>query len=494
VKRGLGTLAHGTVVYGLGEVLSRVPNFLLLPVFTAYLSPADYGVISMLTALTIFLTPVFSLGLGGGIAPSYFDVDSRSHKQNTINTSVGMLLVSTVILVVAGSITSTFLSRALFQTASVSLFVRISIVTTAFTIIAIPIRLFFQFEERAKLYVTFSMTSLITSTLFSVVAVVVMKRGVRGMLEATLAGQIVALALFTVPILGWLRPKIDHSLARELLRVSLPLVLAFGCVFLLQNGNKYLLQWLGGLGDVGVYSIGLSIGTLVNVIVVAFQSAWVPYFMSFADKRETAKIVFGRVLTLYVFGMGALGLALFAIARPLILIMTRPAFHGAWRVVGLAATAQVLAGVSSILLPGMYMEKEVQFIGVLQGVAGAAGVVTGVCLIPRFGIVGAALSLVFSYLVLVAAQLYWNRRRGYLDVHYESSRLLRFACFYCCYAVLALWNRNVSLFAEAGISGVLLLIIPGALYSQLNAEERHSLWRLPQRLLGSRGITVVAKA
>ena len=481
-------------MYGLGEVLSRVPTFLLLPVFTAYLSPADYGVISMLSALTIFLTPVFSLGLGGGIAPSYFDVDSYSHKQDTINTSVGLLLVSTVILVVVGSVTSALLSRALFQTDSYAAFVRISIVTAALTIVAIPIRLFFQFEERAKLYVTFSMTSLITSTLLSVVTVVVLKRGVRGMLEATLVGQVVALALFAIPILGWIRPKIDRSIARELLRVSLPLVLAFGCVFLLQNGNKYLLQWLGGLDDVGVYSIGLSIGTLVNVIVVAFQSAWVPYFMSFADKRETAKIVFGRVLTLYVFGMGALSLALFAIARPLIMIMTRPAFHGAWRVVGLAAAAQMLAGVSSILLPGMYMEKELQYIGLLQGAAGVAGVVTGVCLIPRFGIVGAALALVLSYSVLVGAQLYWNRRRGYLHVHYELSRLWRFACFYCCYAVVALWNRNVPLFAEFGISAFLLLIIPAALYSQLNAEERHTLWGLPQRFLSGTPVTGIAKA
>lgn len=494
MKRGLGTLAHGTVVYGLGEVLSRIPTFLLLPVFTAYLSPADYGVISMLTALTIFLTPVFSLGLGGGIAPSYFDGDSHAHKRETINTSVALLLVSTSILVVAGSASSRILSRILFQSDSYSTFVRISIVTAALTIVAIPIRLFFQFEERSRLYVTFSMTSLCASTLTSVVAVVVLKRGVLGMLEGTLVGQVVALALFAFPILRWMRPKIDRSIATELLRLSLPLVLAFGCVFLLQNGNKYLLQWLGGLGDVGVYSIGLSIGTIVNVIVVAFQSAWVPYFMSFADKRETAKVVFGRVLTYYVFGMGALSLSLFAIARPLIMLMTRPAFHDAWRVVGLSATAQMLAGVSAILLPGMYIEKELQFIGLLQGVAGVAGVVMGVCLIPRFGIVGAALALVFSYSVLVGAQFRWNRWRGYLAVQYEWSRLGRFACFFCCYAVIALSNRNISLLGEIGLSSILILLIPGALYSQLNLQERHALWTLPQRFLSGAALTGVAKA
>ncbi len=254
------------------------------------------------------------------------------------------------------------------------------------------------------------------------------------------------------------------------------------------------MQWLGGLDDVGVYSIGISIGTIINIIVVAFQNAWIPYFMSFTEKRETAKVVFGRVLTHYVFGIGAVSLSLFAIARPLMMFMTRPAFHGAWRVVGLSATAQMLAGVAMILLPGMYLAKEVQFVGLIQGAAGVTGVLMGLCLIPRFGIVGAAMSLVLSYVVLIAAQFYWNVRRGYLDVQYQWSRFWRFAGFYCCFALLTLWNRNISLFGEVGISAILLLIIPAALYSQLNAEERHTLRGLPQRFLSGTAITGIAKA
>ena len=65
-------LARGTVLYGVGEVLSRLMTLLLLPVFTAYFSPTDYGVISILAGLGVFLTPVFSLGLGAAIAPVVF--------------------------------------------------------------------------------------------------------------------------------------------------------------------------------------------------------------------------------------------------------------------------------------------------------------------------------------------------------------------------------------------------------------------------------------
>ena len=67
---GIRGLASGTAIYGVGEVLSRAVGFLLLPLLTAYLTPADFGISSMLAALTFLLTPLFSLGMGAAIAPA----------------------------------------------------------------------------------------------------------------------------------------------------------------------------------------------------------------------------------------------------------------------------------------------------------------------------------------------------------------------------------------------------------------------------------------
>jgi O-antigen/teichoic acid export membrane protein len=215
--------------------------------------------------------------------------------------------------------------------------------------------------------------------------VVVLRRGVNGMLEASLIGQAVALALFMVPSLIALTPRVDGAVCRELLRVSVPLVPAFGCVFLLQHGSKYLLQWFKGLDQVGIYTMGFNFGLVISVIVTAFQSAWIPYFMSFADKPSEARVVYGRILTYYVLAVGTLTLGVFAVARPLVLALTNQAYHGAWTVVGLSATAQFLAGLCIVVLPGMYVAKEVHFIGLIQGVAAVIAITLGALLIPVFG-------------------------------------------------------------------------------------------------------------
>jgi O-antigen/teichoic acid export membrane protein len=483
----LSHLARGTVVYGFGEVLGRILTFLLLPVFTAYLSPADYGVVSIVSTLAVVLTPVFSLGLGAGIAPSYFENKNVERKRKTINTTVTILVFSTTILVCVGVFGAGLWSRILFQSSAYSQYVRLGFITAALTILAIPLRQFLQFEERAQLYVTFASATIVATTCASVFAVVWLRRGALGMLEANLLGQAVALVLFVFPVIRWIRFAINRPLAQELLRLSVPLVPAFAFVFVIQQGSKYVLQWLHGLNEVGVYSLGFSVGIVVNLVVVAFQNAWVPYFMSFADEPDQARIVYGRVLTYYFFGIGALSLSLFAVARPLVLFMTHPAFYGAWRVIGLSATAQALAGAATILLPGMYIAKEVQYIGLLQGTAGAASIVLDLALIPRFGIVGASLALVLSYVLLIGLHFGWNRYRCYPHVQYEWNRLWRFAVFYLLFAMVSMWDRSLSIVGEVGISVILLVILMVGVYLQLTGSERSTIWNAPALALRAFG-------
>ena len=477
-------LARGTVVYGLGEVVSRLLTLLLLPVFTAYLSPSEYGVVSILTALGVFVTSVFSLGLGAAIAPVYFEGNNRIRKDTIICTTLLLLAASVVVLLAAGAALSSSISRLLFDVTAHARLVILLLATSACTILMIPFRQYLQFEERAKSYVALSAFSVVITAALSVWMVMGLKRGVNGMLEAGLIGQAFGLVLFATPCIIRIKPRAESTIGLELLRLSLPLLPAFGFVFVLQHGGKYQLQWFRGLEEVGIYTIGFNLGVVISVVVTAFQSAWIPYFMSFADRPGEARVVYGRVLTYYVLVVGTLTLGVFAVARPVVLLMTVPAYHEAWKVVGVIATAQFLAGVWIVLLPGMYLAKEVQFIALLQGLAAATVVLLGLLLIPPFGVPAASASLVASYIVLAAIQHAWNRYRKYVKVSYEWKRLGRFAVVYVFCAGTALWKPELAVREELLFSGVLVAILPILAYGQLDAVERDSLRTWARSMVG----------
>jgi O-antigen/teichoic acid export membrane protein len=176
------------------------------------------------------------------------------------------------------------------------------------------------------------------------------------------------------------------------------------------------------------------------------------------------------------------------------MVMTQPAFHSAWKVVGLSATAQFFAGVFAVLVPGMYIAKEVHFSGLMQGLAAVVGVALSLLLIPAFGFVGAAVALMGSYAALAILQYSWNRYRGYLNVTYEWSRLTVFAFFFCAYAAAAVSERSVSLLREVGISVSLLAILIVTVHAQLNATERRAIRDYLRRFTGSDPVETAARA
>jgi O-antigen/teichoic acid export membrane protein len=262
-----------------------------------------------------------------------------------------------------------------------------------------------------------------------------------------------------------------------------PLIPSFASLFIMQQMNRYILQWFGGLEVVGVYSIGYNIGLVMGLIVTGFTNAWYPYFMSFVDKKDEARILFGRILTYYVFGCGMLSLLFYAAAKPVVMIMTQPEFHEAFKVVGMSATAQSLIGVFSILLPGMYFAKDVKNVSLIQAISALIAVGLNVILIAMFELLGAAIGLVLGFLAMVILQQIWNLKRHYLDIRYEWPRIAWFGLFYISYIVVMTWERNISLTGELLFFIITAGLIPVMSYALLNVAERQLLWLMAGQLL-----------
>jgi O-antigen/teichoic acid export membrane protein len=472
MKQELARLSKNTLIYGVGGLLNRFIGFLLLPVFTAYLTPTDYGTYAILGLVTFVTTSVFSLGLGAGVGPCYFGGNRAEQKERTIWTAFSLLLCSSACLAGLGIWLAREISVLAFQTPAHAYLIRLTILSAALNILMIPFTLRLQFEERAATFVALTVVSTPLCFGVSLWMIVGLGRGVQGLVEAGLIGQFLSLLLIMAPTVRMTRMRIEWGLAKELLRLSLPLVPSFAFLFILQHGNKYLLQWLRGLDAVGIYSIGFNFGMVLNLLISAFQTAWYPHFMSFLDRRDEACRVFGRIFTYYLLGFGGLCLLFFLLARPIIVLMTQPAFHQAYLAVGLSATAQLLTGVFSLLLPGIYFAKEMKYVSLIQAIATLASLGLNYTLIRGFGVVGAALGLTLGMLVLVVVQHGWNRWRRYLAVRYEWPRVRAFGLVFLGYAVVTLADFGLSSGGLLVLFGILGALLPVWIYLLLHSEER----------------------
>lgn len=482
-RSSLKSLANGTLIYGLGGALTRLLGFITLPLFTRYLTPADYGVSSILSLVSFFLTPVFSLGLGTSLGLCYFEHEDEAHRDTTIWTAFLVLLASAVVMVAAGVTFASQLSQLALGTPAHAGFIVVSLLTTAASILSQPFMAGLQFRQRALSFVVVTGVTNVVGILISVLLVIHEGWGVAGVITSGLCTQLVTLALgmaFFLRASSWLPSR---AVAAKLLRQGLPMVPAFASLFVIQQANRYVLEWRHGLDAVGFYSVGYSLGMSVALAVNAFTSAWTPYFLSFSQRQDEARALFGRATTYYVLGFGSLSLCFFAFADPVVSVLAARKFHESYTVVGLTAFAQVLTGLYSMFLPPIYFASEVKFVTPVQALAAVVAFGLDMALIPVWGAFGAALALALGTLAMIVAQHLWNTSRGeaYMAIDYQWRRIAPFGVAYAAMAVAMTYELPLSLPGKLVRAGIGMVAIGGVLYGMLEDAERQRLWNRLER-------------
>jgi O-antigen/teichoic acid export membrane protein len=475
------------LIYGATSAFSRIATLLLLPLLTAYLTPAEHGVLSLLTVLTAILVPLLSLGLGAAAGAAYFEANNAGRKASTIWTSLLLMAPGVILLVSIASGYPTALSMVMFDSASYARPVAITLLSTACSIAALPFTMYLQFEERAGVYACVMLTSSAISMVVTVAGVVWLRLGIDAVVFGTLVGQAAIVMLLSVIVGTKLPVRFSRVVLDELIRLGLPLVPAFAFLLVVQHGNRFLLERLNGLDALGIYTVGFNLGLALSLLVGAFQSAWLPFAMSFAERQDEARSVFGRVLTYYAIAGGALTVLFFVGARPAVLLLTQPNFHDAYQVVGFSAATQFFIGAFSIFLPGVYFARKVQYVTFVQAVTAIAAILLNLLLIPQMGVPGAGLALALGAFMLPMLQHGWNmhHRSIRLRVHYEWRRVGTVLAVYSSIGALTLWPRSISSGTEMVFAGLAGSSAIAAAYCSLSISERAALWRMARGLRSS---------
>jgi O-antigen/teichoic acid export membrane protein len=163
--------------------------------------------------------------------------------------------------------------------------------------------------------------------------------------------------------------------------------------------DRFFLVHMKGLGETGLYSIGVRISTAILLVLIALRTAWPAFAFSIKDDDE-AKRTYGFVLTYVLYLCCWLSLALSLLAPWLVRLLTTPKFYRAEEVVPLlvfGGTAFIAFNVMSI---GIGRAKKTQFNWVITGGAALVNIGLNFVLIPPYGMIGAAISTLIAYLVM----------------------------------------------------------------------------------------------
>lgn len=474
MKKELLCLGKDSIIYGVGSVITRFVGVFTLPLFTAYLTPEEYGVLAMLAMLSMVAQPLFSLGLSAAMGPSYFEKDDLANKSRAVWSVFVINIGSASLLVLIAWLFPVSLGALVRLPAEYSHLVGLSLTGTALVILVTAFRQRVQFEKQARLYVVISVSTAFVAIIVSIYTVVFLGFGVAGMVYGQLAGNLVAfLAFLAVGIIATI-PIFSSRMVKDVLQLGVPLVPSFVFLFIIMHVNKYILEWHSGLEAVGVYSIGFNLGMAISVVTGGIATAWYPFFMSYMSRQDQAIIIFGKILTYYFIIIGIVCVGFFTFANPVVRLLTAEGYYEAYKVVGFIALANFSQMLFNFFLPAFYFSKKVKFISVVQFISALISMPINYYLIYQYSVIGAAIGVFVGNMAMVILLFSWNNFYKYNDLKicYEWKRIVNIVFMLVlvvvAYSVLPVFSLNAE-FVKSIIFVVLSIIF---VFFLLNETER----------------------
>lgn len=469
-------LVRSFLVYGIGGVLQKFMGLLLLPLFTRVLSPEDYGVLALLAFVAVALSGVFNLGTGNSMGLLYFREEGAFRRATVVWSNALLMLANGAILAGGLYFVAPSISTWIFETPEYADLLRISFIGLAISSVTDPFLAFLRMEEKARLYVMLSLTSAALTLGLNAWFVLGLGWGIMGATVAGLVANMLTCVMVGLVVARRLEFNVDFSLFQPLVRIGFPSIFGLFAFLLIDYADRQMLQRMLGLHALGIYTVGYNFGMAMLIFVGAFSTAWPAFFMSFINREDEAKLLFGKVLRYYTVSFGLLALMFFATAKPMVEWLTGTEFHMGYMVIGMVATAYMLKGVYLIFLPGLYFRNKLHLQAGVEWSAAIVNICFNLWWIPLFGIVGAAAATVVGYLVLPL--LAWRLASRHLDVVYDWPRMAGIGLVFLVCAIL-LWRLSSLMDGLAMlVSGIALvgLTLPVIVLFGIERSERRQIF------------------
>jgi O-antigen/teichoic acid export membrane protein len=390
------SLASGAMVYLASNILNASIPFLLLPILTRYLEPAEYGQVAMFQVLISALTAFVGLNGVGAANRKYYDADAREEMPLYVGACLQILAISFLVVGAILFVLREWLSEALGIS---TVWIVLAAVASAASFI-VRLRLGqWQVRKEPIKYGALQISLSFFNAVLSLFLVVLLTFGPEGrMLGQTIAP--VALSLVALALLakdGLLKLSIRTDLIKDALHFGVPLIPHVGGAFLLSTVDRFVINKHLGLDSAGVYMVAVQLTMTMSLVFDAINKAYVPWLFErlsrnkSAEKKQIVKWTYGYfVAVLLVAGIA------FLIGPYFVVLIAGEKYAKAGSVIGILALGQAFQGMYLMVTNYIFYAKKTARLSLVTITSGLLNVAFLMMLIPVLGLQGAAVAFAVS--------------------------------------------------------------------------------------------------
>lgn len=420
----LSGLLKNSAIFGIGMAVSKAVGLLLLPLYTHYLSPQDYGVLALLE----FVSINFSIVAGGGFARAllrfYHDKPDQEWRNVAFCSCLVVVGAVGVVCLGIGVLAAPIISDLVLHSQEYTLFVSLILATTFVTVANEVCFTLLRVQERARRYVAITMTVLALSVALNVYFIAFLELGIMGFVLSGVISAVATLAIHYVLVIAPHLARPDMAVVREMAGFALPYVPDGFLSAFVHNLGLICLSITGDIVGAGLYAVGRKLGSVVAMLAQPLGMVWTPYMYKVCREPEAPRIFAVGATYLVVF-LFSVVLFLFAVIEDVIGIIADDKFFDAHRVVLPVALGALAFTLGPTIRMGITVAKKTGYIPLITAAGTALGFPATYALTSEFGVLGAAWGAGGTWMMIALFSALFARR--FLVVPYEFSRLIRIA-------------------------------------------------------------------
>ena len=407
-------------IYAIGNLGSKIITFLMLPLYTHYVAPADYGYYNICLTVVLLLLPFTTLQLRDGAFRFLLDTES-DEKRRTIVTGTYKTLISNLLLWIGAAIIISLVSNIAYFWYTVAFLVSFSLQEVVSQVI--------RGLGNNKAYVTVGILASLGIGIFSVIFVVWFKMGIKGIFLANIIARVLCLVIVELKVKSFVRffkPYLKvGQVAKDLLRFSLPLLPGSLCYWLTTSSDQWIIKLYLGDEMTGIYATAVRFTSILQIAVYIFYQAWQETaILQFNSKDRDA--FFSKMLNTYICLLCLLGVTYNFMLKLNYGWLVGINFQSSWLYLYPLGISALLYAISAFLEMGYQCAKDTKRLMPAIILCAIINVVLNLVTIKflpdEYKMFGAALTAIVTYLVLVVYR--WVDVRRYLKLKVKTSTLV----------------------------------------------------------------------
>jgi len=474
------SLLKHSIVYGIASALQNAAGFFLLPIYTAYLTVPEFGVLEIFIVSINVLFTLLQLGLGSALFKyySYNDNSGNTKEKNKliISSSFYFLTAFSLIAILLFYYLRQYISELLFSSDSFSNLIILMLITVFFQLFWVIPTAYLRIHNKSVLYSILNGVQF----LFQIGIIIFFMAVLHKKIDGVLLGRGLTAFLFAILFVGVVKKQLDFRFSfpviKELLSYSIFLVPVSIGIMILMLSNRYFILFFRDPEQLGIFSVANKIASLVLLAVMSFQLAW-PSIMFRIKEHQNAESYYSRIFSYFIIFFFTFALALTFFSRELTLVLATKDYIAGDFLIPILSLSYLFYGLFYVGTVGINIFKKTYYQTIAMIIGAAANFVLNYILTNAYGIGGTACALCISFAVVGLLSFYFSQKVYYIPIEWRriGKFILLLLITVAIYHV-GLQSNSLSIIIIKVL--VLVILFPVSLYLSgiITPDEKKYLW------------------